>query len=164
VAIVGTMEIHYQKIPFIPAMNLFKREKILEFQDLLGSTITLPEMVDSLTKNFSPELDVKTLFLLIDDVLQLIRKDQELIIENTALQALSVHIAFLVDKIKKGENRPTFENVKYFHQQHRVRFNQTAANLSVLEKQFGVRFTEDDIAYIVKTLEDNRIELGLHSV
>ena len=164
VAIVGTMEIHYQKIPFIPAMNLFKREKILEFQDLLGSTITLPEMVDSLTKNFSPELDVKTLFLLIDDVLQLIRKDQELIIENTALQALSVHIAFLVDKIKKGENRPTFENVKYFHQQHRVRFNQTAANLSVLEKQFGVRFTEGDIAYIVKTLEDNRIELGLHSV
>ncbi len=82
-------------------MNLFKRDKILEFQDLLGSTITLPEMVDSLTKNFSPELDVKTLFLLIDDVLQMIRKDQELIIENTAIQALSVHIAFLVDKIKK---------------------------------------------------------------
>lgn len=164
VAIVGTMEIHYQKIPFIPAMNLFKRDKILEFQDLLGSTITLPEMVDSLTKNFSPELDVKTLFLLIDDVLQMIRKDQELIIENTAIQALSVHIAFLVDKIKKNEERPPFENVKYFHQQHRLRFNQTAANLSMIEKQFGVRFTEDDIAYIVKTLEDNRIELGLHSV
>ena len=34
----------------------------------------------------------------------------------------------------------------------------------MIEKQFGVRFTEDDIAYIVKTLEDNRIELGLHSV
>lgn len=85
-------------------MNLFKRDKILEFQDLLGSTITLPEMVDSLTKNFSPEIDVKTLFLLIDDVLQLIRKDQELIIENTAMQALSVHIAFLVDKIKKGKS------------------------------------------------------------
>lgn len=44
-------------------MNLFKRDKILEFQDLLGSTITLPEMVDSLTKNFSPELDVKDIIL-----------------------------------------------------------------------------------------------------
>ncbi|MBU5365057.1 sigma 54-interacting transcriptional regulator [Enterococcus devriesei] len=164
VAIVGTMEIHYQKIPFIPAMNLFKREKILEFQDLLGSKITLPEMVDSLTKNFSPELDVKTLFLVIDDALQTIRKDQELIIENTALQALSVHIAFLIDKIKKAEERPPFENVKYFHQQNRLCFNQTAASLSLLEKQFSVRFTEDDIAYIVKTLEDNRVELGLHSV
>ena len=104
------------------------------------------------------------MFLLIDDVLQLIRKDQELIIENTAMQALSVHIAFLVDKIKKGEERPVFEDVKCFHQQYRSRFNQTAANLSLIEKQFEVRFTEDDIAYIVKTLEDNRIELGLHSV
>lgn len=164
VAIVGSMEIHYQKIPFVPAMNLFKRDKILEFQDLLGSTLTLPEMADSLTKNFSPELDVKLLFLLIDDVLQSIRKEQEMIIENTALQALSVHIAFLVDKIKKNEARPAFENVKYFHQQHQLRFNQTAADLALLEKQFELRFTEDDIAYIVKTLEDNRIELGLHSV
>ncbi len=164
VAIVGTMEIHYQKIPFIPAMNLFKRNKILEFQDLLGSTISLPEMVDSLTKDFSPEIDVKTLFLLIDDVLKGIRKEQELIIENTAVQALSVHLAFLVDKIKKGEERPAFENVKYFHQLHQLRFNQTAVKLTVIEKQFGIRFTEDDIAYIVKTLEDNRVELGSHSV
>ncbi|MRT18358.1 PRD domain-containing protein, partial [Vitellibacter sp. q18] len=107
---------------------------------------------------------VKTLFLLIDDVLQGIRKEQELIIENTAVQALSVHLAFLVDKIKKGEERPAFENVKYFHQQHQLRFNQTAIKLTVIEKQFGIRFTEDDIAYIVKTLEDNRVELGSHSV
>ena len=164
VAIIGTMEIHYQKIPFIPAMDLFKRDKILEFQDLIGSTITLPEMVDSLTKNFTPEIDVKTLFLMIEDVLKFIRRDNELIIENTAMQALSIHIAFLVDKIKKEEDRPFFDDVKCFHQENILFFNQVASKLSLIENQFGVRFTEDDIAYIVKTLVDNRVKLGLHSV
>lgn len=164
VAIIGTMEIHYQKIPFIPAMDLFKRDKILEFQDLIGSTITLPEMVDSLTKNFTPELDVKTLFLMIEDVLKFIRRDNELIIENTAMQALSIHIAFLVDKIKKEEDRPLFDDVKCFHQENILFFNQVASKLTLIENQFGVRFTEDDIAYIVKTLVDNRVKLGLHSV
>lgn len=164
VAIVGTMEIHYENIPFIPAMNLFQRDKIIEFQDMLGSTITLIEIVDSLTQDFSSELDVKRLFLLIDDVLQLIRRDQGLIIENTAMQALSMHIAFLVDRIKKGEDRLGFENVQTFRKQYATQFNQVATNLELIETKFGVSFTEDDIAYIVKTLEDNRIKLGLHSV
>ena len=164
VAIIGTMELHYQKIPFIPAMNLFKKDKIIEFQDLLGSTLTVSEMSESLMQYFSPQFDVKELFFLIDDVLQAIRKKQELIIENTVLQALNLHIAFLVERIKKNETRPPFENVTAYHQQHYKLFEHVATQLAVLEKKYAFKFSEDDIAYIVKTLEDNQIELGLHSV
>ena len=164
VAIIGTMELHYQKIPFIPAMNLFKKDKIIEIQDLLGRTLTVSEMSESLMQYFSPQFDVKELFFLIDDVLQAIRKKQELIIENTVLQALNLHIAFLVERIKKNETRPPFENVTAYHQQHYQLFEHVAIQLAVLEKKYAFKFSEDDIAYIVKTLEDNQIELGLHSV
>lgn len=33
VAIVGTLKLDYQNIPFIPAVDLFEHDKILEFQN-----------------------------------------------------------------------------------------------------------------------------------
>ncbi|MBV7391605.1 sigma 54-interacting transcriptional regulator [Enterococcus sp. ALS3] len=164
VAIVGTLEIQYQHIPFFPALNMFQREKIIEFQNFLGSDVALPQMAESLTQDFSAEIDTQKLFLQIDDALQNIRKSQAMIIENNVLQALLIHIAFLVDKIKKDEPRPAFKEVKYFHLQNQKLFETVKNELQKISDNFEIRFNEDDLAYIVKTLLDNQIELGLHTV
>ncbi len=101
VAIVGTLKLDYQNIPFIPAADLFERDKILEFQKLLGTKISLQEMATSLTQEFSKEIDPELLLELSAKALQALCRAEGIVIENTALQALSLHIAFLVDKLKK---------------------------------------------------------------
>ncbi|MGG5316949.1 sigma 54-interacting transcriptional regulator [Enterococcus sp. AZ072] len=163
-AIIGTMEIHYQKIPFIPALNLFNRQKILEFQDILGTNISLPEMVESLTDDFAPEIAVSELFFATEEAIQRIRKSRGLIIDTNVLQGLMIHIAFLVDKIKKKLPRPLFKEVESYRQQNISMFAEVTLQLKPIEEQFGVQLTDDDKAYIIKTLLDNSIELELHSV
>ena len=163
-AIIGTMEIHYQQIPFIPALNLFNRQKILEFQDILGTKISLPEMVESLTEDFAPEIAVNELFFATEEAIQRIRKSRGLIIDTNVLQGLMIHIAFLVDKIKKGLPRPKFTEVENYRQQNISMFAEVTLQLKPIEEQFGVQLTEDDKAFIIKTLLDNSIELELHSV
>ncbi|GCF93536.1 ArsR family transcriptional regulator [Enterococcus florum] len=164
VAIVGTMEIHYQKIPFVPALNLFNRQKILEFQDILGTKISLPEMAESLTDDFSPEIDVRKLFNMTEEGIQRIRKNRGLIIDPNVLQGMMIHIAFVVDKIKKDLQRPEFPELYHYRQENISMFAEVTMQLKPLEQAFEVILTEDDKAYIVKTFLDNSIELGLHSV
>ncbi|MCI5942809.1 MAG: sigma 54-interacting transcriptional regulator [Ligilactobacillus animalis] len=164
VAIVGTLKLDYQNIPFIPAADLFEQDKILEFQKLLGTKISLQEMATSLTQEFSKEIDPELLLELSSKALQALCRAEGIVIENNALQALSLHIAFLVDKLKKNEPRAVFKDVTLYRQKQRRLFEQVASHLKVLEDTFAVRFDENDIAYIVKTIADDRIDLKLHSV
>lgn len=164
VAIVGTLKLDYQNIPFIPAADLFEQDKILEFQRLLGTKISLQEMAMSLTQEFSKEIDPELLLELSAKALQALCRAEGIVIENTALQALSLHIAFLVDKLKKNEPRAVFKDVALYRQKQCRLFEQVATHLKVLEDTFAVRFDENDIAYIVKTIADDRIDLKLHSV
>ena len=121
-------------------------------------------MATSLTQEFSKEIDPELLLELSAKALQALCRAEGIVIENTALQALSLHIAFLVDKLKKNEPRAVFKDVALYRQkQHRL-FEQVASHLKVLEDTFAVRFDENDIAYIVKTIADDQIDLKLHSV
>lgn len=159
VAIVGTMEISYQQIPFIPALDLFDRKKIIAFQDLLGTQITLNEMVKALTGDFSPSLNVAELFQTIELGLKRIREQQTLVIDPNVLQGIAIHLAFLVDKIKKGERSPAFIDCEYYLSQHQPLLNAIEQSLAPLQHKFEVIFTRDDQAYLVKMLHDNDIKL-----
>lgn len=164
VVIVGTLKLDYQNIPFIPATDLFEQGKILEFQKLLGTKISLQEIATSLTQEFSKNIDPKLLLELSTKALQTLCRDEGILIENNALQALSLHIAFVVDKLKKNEPRALFKDVTLYRQKQRRLFEQVTSHLKVLEETFAVYFDENDIAYIVKTIADDRLDLKLHSV
>lgn len=159
VAIVGTMEISYQQIPFVPALDLFDRKKIIAFQDLLGTQLTLTEMIKALTGDFSPELDVTELFLTIEQGLKRIRTQQTLVIDPNVLQGIAIHLAFLVDKIKKGEHSPAFNDCENYLTQQQGLLGAVMQLLTQLQEKFGVLFTPDDQAYLVKMLHDNDLNL-----
>lgn len=121
-------------------------------------------MATSLTQEFSKEIDLELLLELSAKALQTLCRDEGIVIENNALQALSLHIAFVVDKLKKNEPRALFKDVKLYRKKQRRLFEQVTLHLKVLEETFAVCFDENDIAYIVKTIADDRLDLKLHSV
>lgn len=57
-----------------------------------------------------------------------------------------------------------FKEVESYRQQNISMFAEVTLQLKPIEEQFGVQLTDDDKAYIIKTLLDNSIELELHSV
>lgn len=164
VAIVGTVELNYQKIPFVPAFDLFQRKKVLAFQELLGPLMTSAEVSHALAKEFASSLDVTQLFAQIDTCLQTFRNEQEVLLENSVWQALSVHLGFLIDKLIKKQLPPLFPNLQHFKAQNSLLFTQLKNYLAPLEEEFGVTFSFDDLAYVAKIICNNQIKLELHSV
>lgn len=158
VAIIGTMEIDYQQIPFIPAMNLFDRQKVIEFQNILGTKITLEEMADSLTDDFSQEIDAKELFFALEDILQKVRMNLDILIDPNVLQGILIHIAFLIDKLKKGQHSPGFAGLDDYLMENQDFFQEISRLIAPVEQQYGIRLSDDDKAYLVKMLRDNQIQ------
>lgn len=158
VAIIGTMEIDYQQIPFIPAMNLFDRQKIIEFQNILGTKITLEDMANSLTDDFSQEINAKELFFALEDTLQKVRMNLDILIDPNVLQGILIHIAFLIDKLKKGQHSPDFAGLEGYLDENQAFFQEISRLMAPVEQQYEVELSAHDKAYLVKMLKDNQIQ------
>jgi transcriptional regulatory protein LevR/transcriptional regulator with AAA-type ATPase domain len=157
--IIGTMEINYHGIPYIPALNLFDYPKILDFQQMLGTRIALKDVVATLTNEFSKDLATEEVLVHIQDALEAIQRGTKLVIEQNVRQGIMIHLAFLINNIKKGQHSPEFVNATAFLEEQQALGKIAVDQLNRVAKRFNIEFTPDDEAYVVKMLVENEVKL-----
>lgn len=165
VAIIGTIDMDYQDILFIPAVNLFRIKKIKEFQKILIDNYFLPDILDSMILDFSLNIDINNLMNGLINSVYSMYQELDFIIEMTVLQALCIHLIVLSIKKMEGKNETTyFEDINQYCEENKLLYDICKKSLKGMENSYSLKYTKEDIAYILEIFKNNKKELSLHTV
>lgn len=158
-AIVGTVAISYQNIPYFSAIDIFTDDKIEMFKRVLEDEIPIENLIEPLEETLINVNDILLLLQKIRKQVHIIQHDLGIFVEANVEAGIILHLAFLIDKIK-GEKRQNlkFQDLINFKQQNKLAFDVVTTQLLPLERSYKIKLTDDDRAYITQMIIKNRLD------
>ena len=153
-AIVGTVNIFIEGVPFISAQDIFIEHGIDYLEHLLDIEHDFLKVRKALVTEIM-ELDC---IKLVSDIRYMITQIEESLkvrVQHDAQVGILIHVSFLIDKLKHGRNEITFKNLGDYRYDHNKEFILIKKNLRVLEQTYEVNIGDDELAYIVRMVIEN---------
>lgn len=157
-AIVGTVDVEYQNIPFFSAFDIFNNEKLNIFKRIAADEVPLEQMVHSLEGTIKSVGSVTDLLAMLQKIVHQIQTDMQIIIEPGIDAGVLIHLAFLVEALKNGQEARKFKDLAGFKSKNRIEMNAVRSNLMQLEKQYELTIPESEVAYLTQMMIENRID------
>ncbi len=158
IAIVGTINIFIENIPSFSAMDILSGDGISKIEGLIRSEQDYLKIKNSLigyVKSINGEELVEDIRQVIRDVEQglNIRIDQDVKI------GIILHISFMIDALKNGERQVVFEDLETYRSSHTRETILISQALHPLEKNYQIKISEDELAYIVRMVIENGVSV-----
>ena len=156
-AVVSTIDMKLERYPLIPAVDLLSGKGAKTLQAILEHEIVYKQIGISL-KNHLQFLDgeqavEKSLVTLTDLEVQL-----GIHIKHDVKTGILLHMGFMLDRIKSGEQLRSFDNLNEYKKMHRGAFDLVKQGLKSLEEAFDLTIDEHETAYITRMLMENESE------
>jgi transcriptional regulatory protein LevR/transcriptional regulator with AAA-type ATPase domain len=155
-AIVGTVDMDVENIPFVSGAEIFTGEGLIKLNKMVKREIDYDQIAESL-KTQIKDIDsyelVHNIRLAIGDM----ENNLELVIDDDAKMGMLMHMGFLVDKIKKGRKETLFVNLNEYRAKNSKAFIMVKQSLKLVEREYKVSIGENEIAFIVKMILNNSI-------
>lgn len=155
-AIVGTVNMDIDNIPYVSGADIFTGEGIVKLNELVKQEVDYTQMAESL-KTQIKEIDSFELVRDIREVLLDMEGILDLIIDSDAKAGMVMHISFLVDKIKKHGKETPFIGLNEYRAENNKSFIMVKKSLKLLEVDYDINIGDNEIAYIVKMILNNSI-------
>lgn len=153
-AIVGTVNMYVENIPFISGADIFTGDGIVVLNRLVKREIDYIQIAESL-KTQLKEIDSFELIKNIRYAIRDMENNLDIIIEFDARLGILMHISFLIDKIKKGGKETPFPNLNAYRAENNKAFIMVKKGLKSLEVAYDVNVGDNEIGYIVKMILNN---------
>lgn len=157
-AIAGTVEVDYQNIPFFSAYDVFDDEKLNTLKRIADDEVTTAKIVDSLKDSLNAISSVERLIQALQKAVQQIQTDLSIIVEPGVDTGIVIHVAFLIDGLIKHEKLRTFDDFPIFAKMYRLEMDIVRTNLIGIERKYGVKIPEHEIAFITQMFIENKIK------
>lgn len=157
-AIVGTVDIEYQNIPFFSAFDIFNNDKLNELKRLAANELSIGQIITSLEGTMTTIESVSELLLLLQHQIRQIQSDMQVIVEPGIDAAILIHLAFLVEALNTGVKKRDFDDLERFKRKHLIAYNAVQSNLMPVEKRYHLEIPESEIAYIAQMFIENKIK------
>lgn len=157
-AIVGTVDIEYQNIPFFSAFDIFNNDKLNELKRLAANELSIGQIITSLEGTMTTIESVSELLLLLQHQVHQIQSDMQVIVEPGIDAAILIHLAFLVEALNTGVKKRDFDDLERFKRKHLIAYNAVQSNLMPVEKRYHLEIPESEIAYIAQMFVENKIK------
>ena len=158
-AIVGTVAMHYQNIPYFSVIDIFDDEQVKMFKRVLEDVIPVDDLIQPLEESLDNIDDIKGLLQHLRKQVHGIQNDLGIFVESNVEAGIILHLAFLIDKLKKGlQKTPTFDNLTKLKKQHKLAFDVVTTQLLPLERTYEIELSDDDRAYITQMIMENRLD------
>ncbi|MGL4654336.1 MAG: sigma 54-interacting transcriptional regulator [Sarcina sp.] len=155
-AIVGTVDMDVENIPFVSGAEIFTGEGLIKLNKIVKREIDYDQIAESL-KTQIKDLDSYELVHSIRIAIYDMENNLELTIDDDAKMGMLMHMGFLVDKIKKGRKETLFVNLNEYRAEHSKEFIMVKKSLMLVEREYGVNIGDNEIAFIVKMILNNSI-------
>ncbi|UQF24079.1 sigma 54-interacting transcriptional regulator [Vagococcus lutrae] len=157
-AIVGTVDIEYQNIPFFSAFDIFNNDKLNELKRLAANELSIGQIIASLEGTMTTIESVSELLLLLQHQIRQIQSDMQVIVEPGIDAAILIHLAFLVEALNTGVKKRDFDDLERFKRKHLIAYNAVQSNLMPVEKRYHLEIPESEIAYVAQMFIENKIK------
>lgn len=156
-AIVGTVPIEYQNIPFFSAFDIFLDKELEVFKRIVADELPLEQMVDRLSGVLNSVESVGELMKDLLLALTAIEKQLQTVVDPDVNLGILLHLSFLVDGLISGNPGRSFNDLSGFMTTKRYEMDTVRVNLMSIEKKFEIEISEDEIAYITQMVVENAV-------
>ena len=155
--IIGTYDPGMHGIPFISVVKLFETPA-----DKLDMLLTIPEsdhtpvnyeMIFSYLSSQMPALDIKSCVRVCLGRWRRLSASPPKLDQNQEL-GLFLHIACAIDRLQNGEAMPEKGNRQGIISRNKRLYNDLREILSGLEETFDIRFSDDELAYMIAMVKN----------
>lgn len=154
-AIVGTINVHIEEIPFISAPDILAGDGIKrldKFVDTEDDYAKIAQSMDEQLKNIKGKK-------LVSEARECIAEIEERLsinMEHDIKVGIVMHICFLVDKILNGNNVDRkFENLNEYRNAHSKEFILVKQSIRRIEMNYDISIGEYELANLVKMVVEN---------
>ena len=158
-AIIGTVPIEHQNIPYFPAYDAFDDEKMDLIKKHLEEELPVEQISRSLTGTLKQVGSVKDLILRLQKILQQLEIELSVGIPAGVKTGMVLHLAFLCESLKTNAHSRSFSDLEAYANQHRLELNTVETVLMPLEKHYNINIPKDELAYIVQMIVENQLKL-----
>lgn len=155
-AVVGTVNIFIESVPFISAQDIFNEQGIRYLEHLLDIERDFFKVKKALVTQIT-ELDCIKLVANIREMITQIEESLEVIIQKDAQVGILIHVSFLIDNLKHGGNQTIFKDLEDYRYKHNKEFILIKKSLRILEQTYEVNIGDNELAYIVRMVKENTI-------
>lgn len=154
IALVGTVNMFIENIPFIPAPDILSGEGINKINKLVEEEENYIKIEQSLKNH----LKFDKVEDLVGDCRVIIRNVEEMlsiVINEEAKAGIILHLAFMVDRIKNKNGTIIHEAVDSMRDIYTKEFILIKQILKPLEQKYDIDINDNELAHIVKILINN---------
>ncbi len=153
-AVVGTVNIFIEGVPFISAQDIFVEQGIKYLEHLLDIEHDFFKVKKALKTQITG-LDCTKLVANVRDMITKIEESLEVRIQNDAQVGILIHMSFLIDKLKRGGNEIIFKDLEEYRYKHNKEFILIRKSLRVLERTYDINIGDYELGYIVRMVTEN---------
>lgn len=158
VAIVGTVNINVDNIPFIQATSILADDGI----ERLNKLLNYEEDFNKITKSINSQLTnidgIKLVSLVRSSILE-IEERLELVIPHEVKIGIIIHLCFLIDKTIRGDKGIDFEKLNEYRKLHSKEFIMVKQSLRTIEIMYNINIGDNQLAFIVRMVLENSISV-----
>lgn len=156
-AVVGTVNLFTDKIPFISAAEIFTEEGLGILNNLVNDELNYLNIGESL-KTQIKSINCHDLINDCRSALCEIEGDLNLRIAEDVKLGIIMHLCFLVDKLKKDGKETPFVGLNQYIDENNKEFIMIRKALKLLEINYQINIADNDLAYIVKMVKNNIVK------
>ncbi|RII36443.1 sigma-54-dependent transcriptional regulator [Clostridium chromiireducens] len=153
-AVVGTMNIFIEGVPFIPAQDVFVEQGIGCLDQLINCEYDFLKVQKALINEIK-NLNCIKLVSCIREVIEKIQESLEIKVQHDAQVGMLIHMSFLVDRLKNGGKEILFKNLKGYKEENSKEFSEIKKALKAFEETYDIKIGDDEVAYIVRMVKEN---------
>ncbi len=148
-AIVGTIDIQMNDIPFITATDVLNGKGIEIIEEIIKKEENYLKVGKSL-KEHMKSIDGEKIIDDVRCVIDKMEKSLKLKVIDEVKIGIILHISFLVDKLSRGGKETTFKELQAYKNQYSRELIITKQCLIILIDNYDIEIGENELAYICK--------------
>lgn len=155
-AMVGTVNMFVDDIPFISAAEIFTETGIERLDEILDRENVFNKVCVSL----KTQIKGVNCYNLVNDIRKFInnvKNSLNIKVEPAAEIGILMHISFLIDKLRKKGKETNFNELNEYRTKYNKEFIIVKKALKLLEVDYNINICDNEIAYIVKMIFNNKI-------
>ena len=155
--VIGTFDPGLYNIPFISIARIFETPV-----EKLGMLLSLDEEVKSMGVNYQvvydyiaeqlPNVNISKLKRTLPQLMKQIRQRTGGLSEGQEM-GLFMHISCAISRLLNGESIPSSNDTSKIIESNKRMYNDLCDAFLPLEKEFGIKFTEDEIASVIRIIK-----------
>ncbi len=155
-AVVGTMDVPTDDIPFISAMDLLGGKGLKALQEKVDEEVAFMQVGKSLQAHLN-QVDGQQVADRILRFLDAVTGRMEVRLTADVKTGILLHLGFMVDKLKSGGKETAFDNLADFKLNNGAAFDLVRDEIRGIEKAFGISIGDHEVAYVCHMVVENGV-------